>query len=312
MNAKLVLSILGGPGTFVRAGLVRLLGGNGNAAILLSQYLYWQERAGLGEWFYNTAASLEEQTGLNANIQTRCRAKLVELGIIEQRLKRVGSGAPVVHVRVCIEVLAELLGRLEAARQPDSDFTETVKSISSFAGNPILENSEIGFHDNREMLINKDYQRLLKEREGEPEKPAIRPTPDTPPIASRGLPNSGDVWRASRQTADEIHSQLAPATRIALMELKTFDKRTDTQYWAWLREFVKPQIERLGAEFGAAAAIATRRAVSSRPGYCLADFAKCLEEFTPKPKKQSQQQYDYDAELDALIERVWNEGGSNA
>lgn len=306
MNAQLALSILGDSGTFVRAGVVRLLGGNGNAAILLSQYLYWQQRAGLGQWFYNTGVSLEEQTGLSANVQTRARKNLVDAGLIEQQLKRGPNGAPVVHVRVLMDVLMQLI----ASDTQTADFTQTVKSISRNSGNPFPATSEMGFPEEREMLINKDYQRLLKEREAEPEKTGTLEahTPSQIEQPKPAVP-ARDEWRQARELADHIHDQLSAETRRNLIELRKFDKRSEQQYWAWLREHIAPHLERLGDDFKPAAALAVKKAVTSNPGFCLRDFAAALEAYQPAPAPKPQAragEYDY---FDEIVREVF--GGGN-
>jgi hypothetical protein len=68
----------------VRPSLVRALRGNGNAAILVSQLLYWSRRLGDDEgWFYQAQRRLATQTGLGPDAQRKAVQLLVRLGVLE-------------------------------------------------------------------------------------------------------------------------------------------------------------------------------------------------------------------------------------
>jgi hypothetical protein len=107
-HARIILDGHGGEGVVaVRPSLVRALRGTGNAAILLSQLLYWSRRLSDREgWFYQTQRRLEAQTGLGADAQRTATRLLVRLGILETRLR---SAPATLHYRVRLEQLADLL-----------------------------------------------------------------------------------------------------------------------------------------------------------------------------------------------------------
>jgi len=54
----------GGNQTVVSARMVKALNGNGNAAIMLSQLLFWsRQKAGEDGWFYRTRKQMEKRCG---------------------------------------------------------------------------------------------------------------------------------------------------------------------------------------------------------------------------------------------------------
>lgn len=61
--------------------------GSTTASILLCQFLYWTDKTKDG-WIYKTHYDIEEETGLTYNEQKTARAKLVELGIMDEEFKR--------------------------------------------------------------------------------------------------------------------------------------------------------------------------------------------------------------------------------
>lgn len=99
----------GEQGVFVRPSFVRVMKGDGNAAIIMQHMLYWsqtdmaKQREG---WFYLTAQRMSQDTGLSHDVQERVRRKLVLLGVLEQ--KRAGVPAKN-YYRINFVKLAELL-----------------------------------------------------------------------------------------------------------------------------------------------------------------------------------------------------------
>jgi len=84
-HTRAILDGHGGEGVVtVRPSLVRALRGNGNAAMLLSQLLFWCRRVGDGEgWFNQGQARLEAQTGLGPDAQRKAVRLLERLGVLE-------------------------------------------------------------------------------------------------------------------------------------------------------------------------------------------------------------------------------------
>jgi hypothetical protein len=79
--------------------------GTANAALFLSQCLYWSER-GKDGWFYKTAGDWEAELGLTRREQETVRKVLVERGFIEE--KRGGERGKM-HYRVNEEVITAAL-----------------------------------------------------------------------------------------------------------------------------------------------------------------------------------------------------------
>jgi hypothetical protein len=84
-HMRAILDGYGGEGVVVvRPSLVRALRGNGNAAILGSELLFWSRRLGdpLG-WFYQPQRRLKQQTGLGPDAQRKAVQLLMRLGVLE-------------------------------------------------------------------------------------------------------------------------------------------------------------------------------------------------------------------------------------
>lgn len=80
------LKSLGRPISFY-APLARAVGMK--EAVLLGQLIYWTPRSyDPGGWIYKSAAEVEEETSLTYKEQRRVRARLLELGLIEERTSR--------------------------------------------------------------------------------------------------------------------------------------------------------------------------------------------------------------------------------
>lgn len=105
-------------------------------AIMLSQALYWSKRTtDPNGWFYKTREEWEDETGLGRSSQELARQKLVESGVMEERL----WGVPAkLHFRVNFKTLSSLLesgqlvggkaANLIAGKQPTN--TETTTDIN--------------------------------------------------------------------------------------------------------------------------------------------------------------------------------------
>lgn len=100
------------------------MGGDGNAAIFLSQLLYWSKRTTDRDgWFYDTAAELEKQTGLGKRAQATARKNLKALGVLEDKIKGV---PPIVHFRLDLDLVARLVTEAQTSLQKKSKETENV------------------------------------------------------------------------------------------------------------------------------------------------------------------------------------------
>ena len=107
-SERAILEAHGGhAGTYVQARLVRLLRGNGNAALFLAHLLWWaMNKADDGGWFFRTQEAVAEYTGLGKRAQRSARKLLGDLGFLEEDRK----GLPAkLHFRVDLQALAKAL-----------------------------------------------------------------------------------------------------------------------------------------------------------------------------------------------------------
>ena len=111
----------------IRPAIVRLLKGNGNAAILLCQLLYWTYRTPNAQgWCYNNQKKLSEQTGLGERAQLTARRVLIKKGFLEEKLKGIPAR---LYMRLNLENLADQLVRSGAI----SDSAHVTKQVDAHA-----------------------------------------------------------------------------------------------------------------------------------------------------------------------------------
>lgn len=106
--------------------------------IFLGQLLYWQGRGSKGEWVYKTQAEMKEETCLSRQNQETARKKLIEAGVLEEKL----AGIPAqLHFRVNLAKLAECLA-ISSLRETSK--LDCEKPANSDAGNQqsITENTQ--------------------------------------------------------------------------------------------------------------------------------------------------------------------------
>lgn len=84
-DAALLDEVGAGKYTRVSANLVESLNGNGNAAIFLSQLLWWARRKADDDgWFYRTRKQMKERCGLSSQAQQTAEKVLQSLNLIEK------------------------------------------------------------------------------------------------------------------------------------------------------------------------------------------------------------------------------------
>ena len=109
-------------GTFVAAEIVKITGGNGNAAIILSQILYWNAPTAKREckiatyrhgkyWLAKRYEDWEEETGINEYTARNGVKRLKSQGLIETKVMK-WAGNPTVHIALCRDALERKLGEL--------------------------------------------------------------------------------------------------------------------------------------------------------------------------------------------------------
>jgi hypothetical protein len=110
--------------------LARLVG-SANAGLLLSQFLYWQEKAGVEGWFYRTTQEIEDDTCLSRRESDTVRTKLRSMGILEEEKR----GLPCrIYYRINFDVLANQCGVLSqtvlaGSATPDATKAPHIKEI---------------------------------------------------------------------------------------------------------------------------------------------------------------------------------------
>lgn len=101
------------------------LGGGINAALMLSNAIYWTNRLSPERdgWFYKTKEDWEAETGLTRHEQDKARGQLVERGLLETRRAKVSDEDCVTALwfRVALNTLAE---RLNFDQKPENGFCQ--------------------------------------------------------------------------------------------------------------------------------------------------------------------------------------------
>jgi len=118
------------------------LTGSVNAALMLSQAMYWSNRTSDPDgWFFKRAEEWEEEIGLTRHEQDNARAKLRKTGFWEEARR----GAPAtMHFRVDGNVLQKKLAELVETRLPESGKLNCRKAAGQIAGKRQTELPESG------------------------------------------------------------------------------------------------------------------------------------------------------------------------
>ena len=90
-----------------------------NSALLLSQLIYWSDRTSDEDgWIYKSHKDWQREIGLNRYFVDKARKRLIELDLIEVKLRR-AHGSPTVHFRVKGDVLRGMLNSLLERNKAD-------------------------------------------------------------------------------------------------------------------------------------------------------------------------------------------------
>ena len=105
---------------------ISLLCGKIEAALLLSQCVYWSDRTTKPQgWFYKSYKEWEDEIGLSQFRVKNAANELKELGILETKLKR-ANRAPTIHYRVNISLLTDAIIKfIDNQETAQSDYEET-------------------------------------------------------------------------------------------------------------------------------------------------------------------------------------------
>jgi hypothetical protein len=132
-----------------RPCFVPLCGGSINAALMLSQALYWSAmKEADGGWFWKTREEWLAETCLTRTEQETARAKLRQTGFWEE--KRVGL-PPRLHFRIDVERMLEAL----ASQLRQEPATEKAGTLPQSGGNPAdIKDTEITSKTTTEKLAS--------------------------------------------------------------------------------------------------------------------------------------------------------------
>lgn len=157
--------------------------GSLEAALLLSQILYWSDKTQDG-WFYKTYKEWDEEIALGEYDVRKASKSLKEKGILETRLKK-ANGAPTVHYRL-----------------KEGEFSE---SILQYLKNPFFNNS-------RNLDSSKSEESLTKTTNRLPTKKRA-PAEIRPPFSGTKFTDTLAAFEIHRK---EIGKTLRPTGRKAL------------------------------------------------------------------------------------------------
>lgn len=143
----------GEQGIYIRPSFVRMLKGDGNAAILLHHLLYWSrsDTAELKDgWFYHTTQRIKKYTGLNTGVQQRVRLALIKMGILEQELRGLPARN---YYRINLDaILKALEGDNLVSRIEDSSIAESTQLDESDQQNTIVNTDTVNTQSNHSLL----------------------------------------------------------------------------------------------------------------------------------------------------------------
>lgn len=120
--------------------------GDLEAALFLSQLIYWTDKSQNDGWVYKTYQEWEKEIGLNEYKLRKAKTKLENLGVLETKLKK-ANGCPVVHYRLDTIKFSESI--LKNLKNPifknlimePANFTETLTETTTEITTEITTNS---------------------------------------------------------------------------------------------------------------------------------------------------------------------------
>lgn len=254
--------------------------GSHTAAILLAQALYWHTtQADEQGWVRKSDADVYNELLIKRDQLTEIREVLKSFGLVHARRGLPASS----HYKVDID-----------------------QFVRAFVGdNAVQDGSNPLKTPNQTSSGENPKQDRGKTPNLTPEKRVPDVVPDPPSFISintlekKGGVSTGDLLgeQTGRQEPpgqqqkklimdtmavyDRVLDALPAQTRIKLVELQRISKRPETQFRAWVREFVYPEMERLGTGFPAAVDAACKAGVLANPSYCLSDFVKSISSAVP-------------------------------
>lgn len=253
--------------------------GSHTAAILLSQALYWQTTQANGQgWVKKPDADVESELLIKRDQLTEIREVLKPFGLTHAR-----RGLPAVtHYKLDIdqffkafdvtgtvqdgEIPTKTAQQTRSGENPKQDQGNTPnltpeKPVQDAVSGP---SSLISINTlEKKSGVSTGY--LVEEQTGRSDAPQQQRKLILDTIAIN----------------EKVFDALPAETRIRLVEVNRISKRPETQFRAWIRDFVYPEMERLGSNFPAAVDAACKAAVLANPSYALSDFVKSISSAVP-------------------------------
>ncbi|WP_051350725.1 hypothetical protein [Caloramator sp. ALD01] len=121
--------------------------GDLEAALFLSQLIYWTDKSQNDGWIYKTYQEWENEIGLNEYKVRKAKTKLENMGILDTKIKK-ANGCPVVHYRLdTIKFSESFLQNLKNPifknyRMETSNIAETLTETTTNTTTEITTNSE--------------------------------------------------------------------------------------------------------------------------------------------------------------------------
>ena len=112
-----VFSLFKDPAVLFHPELIKITGSL-NAAIFISQLLYWYDKGSDHRWIYKTAYEIEKETGLTRHKQDEAIKRCLELGIIDYKLAKIPAKR---HFFIYIAKLQELIISLSDTSKLDKE-----------------------------------------------------------------------------------------------------------------------------------------------------------------------------------------------
>lgn len=148
--------------------LVQVLGSI-NAAIFISQLLYWHGKGKHPEWTYKTVVEFEEETALTKSQQLKAQMMCVRKGVIQVSHKGV---PPKRHFKINVEKVCELLS-LDTEKSKkyvidkwlktrQSNIKKGATCIDDFL--PTITDSTANMTTETSRVYNADYEKRRKEK----------------------------------------------------------------------------------------------------------------------------------------------------
>ena len=200
------------------------IAGGALAGLFLSQVFYWSQRTTLkGDWFYKTAEEWEEETGLTRSQQATARAKLRDVGLIEEHRHSIPAK---LHYRLNKDRLQELIERDSFCLEPESRARES-EDLPEETERQVCRISAT----NTETTL-KDYSETTHTQESERVNPEIReeakPLENPPLVSSQITSNEAKLVEGAT---------IPPAPKNFLKRIKTLS--SEPKFFEAVRRYWK-------------------------------------------------------------------------